>query len=65
MENTGSSKSVWNRRKGEIKDGDEDLAKDNLINDEEEINQVIPRVQQRLGISREEARNIIRNSELM
>lgn len=62
---SSSKQNIWNRRKGEINNKEEELENDLFLNDEEKMNEMIPRIQQRLGVSREEARNIIRNSELL
>lgn len=63
MENS-KKQNIWNRRKGDLNNEEEDWEDDIFLNDEERMNEMIPKIQQRLGVSREEARNIIRNSEL-
>lgn len=62
---SSNKKNIWNRRKGEVKYDNEDWEDDLFLKDEEKMNEMISRIQQRLGVSREEARNIIRNSELL
>lgn len=64
--NRSNKKSIWNRRKGETrKEKDEALEDDELLNDEFREQELIARVQQKFGVSREKARNIIKNSELI
>lgn len=64
MSTTGKY-SIWNRRKGEVKNDDE-LSEDNFVNgDPIEHEELITKVQKRVGVSRGEAKRIIRNSELI
>lgn len=64
--NRSPDKPIWNRRKGEASSEDyEDLEEDELLNDEARKQEMIARVQHRLGVTREKARNIIKNSELL
>lgn len=59
-------KPIWNRRKGEESSEDyEDLEADELLDDDARKQEMIARIQHRLGVSREKARNIIKNSELL
>lgn len=62
--NRSSKNNIWNRRKRKVQD--ENLEEDGMIHeaDAEDENMIL-RVQHRLGVSREEARNIIRNADLI
>lgn len=62
---SSNKKNIWNRKKRKIKSEDE-IPKDNiLMDDEKRMMEMIPRIQHRMGVSREEARNIIRKLDLL
>ena len=59
-------KPVWNRRKEETSKNHDESSKDEFMyGDSGEFNELVTRVQHRLGVSRDKAKNIIRNSELI
>lgn len=64
--NQSKKKAIWNKRKGEPLNIEKELENEDLTDqDGREMDEMIWQVQQRFGVSREEARNIIRNSELI
>lgn len=62
---TSKRNGFWNRRKGDFNKSDEELSNDYMAGDPGEHNELVERIQHRLGVSREEAGRIVRNSELM
>jgi len=52
-----NKKSIRNRRKSMAED--EEFVDNILTNEKKKMKEIIPRVQHRLGVSREEAKNII------
>jgi len=58
-----NKKSIRNRRKSIAED--EEFVDNILTNEKKKMKEIIPRVQHRLGVSREEAKNIIHKLELL
>ena len=54
-------KGNWNEKKGKLKQKYAELTDDDLKYAEGKEDELLGRIQQRLGTSKEEARNIIRN----
>ncbi|WP_372636468.1 CsbD family protein [Fodinibius sp.] len=55
-------KGSWNEKKGKLKQKYAELTDDDLTYAEGKEDELIGRIQQRLGTSREKAREIIRNA---
>ena len=55
-------KGNWKEKKGKLKQKYAELTDDDLTYAEGKEEELIGRIQQRLGTSKEEARNIIRNA---
>lgn len=55
-------KGNWNEKKGKLKQKYAELTDDDLTYAEGKEDELIGRIQQRLGTSREEARKIVRNA---
>lgn len=55
-------KGLWNEKKGRLKQQYAELTNDDLQYTEGKADELVGRIQQRLGVSREKAREIIRNA---
>lgn len=55
-------KGLWNEKKGRLKQQYAELTDDDLQYTEGKADELVGRIQQRLGVSREKAQEIIRNA---